>query len=1145
MTKIVINKLLRIKIHKFFVLLFFITSAMNNVNSQTTSLTIQQKNITVKQALTLIEKSSSIIFFYADNDIDLERKLNLFVKNQTLSNTLDELFKNSPNSFRIDGRQVYISKKPKQNSEKSKQEVKKTTITGVILDENSMPIIGANVLLNGSTNGTITDINGQFSLEVFDEGVLKLSYIGYETKYVNIEKKNSFKIQLSQTSSNLEEVVVVGYGIQKKETLVGSIAQVNSDKIKERGVVTNITDALSGSMPGVTVMTSTGIPGGQTNNGYGKTSSILIRGTNTWNNSAPLILVDGIEREMNDIDINEIASFSVLKDASATAVFGVKGANGVILITTKRGQIGKPKVSFESNVSVKTVSLLNSPVGSYDALLARNYALVNELSVGGAAQWSKYISERELNYYRDHTDPEKYTDVNWFNFMTRDYALSSKHNVSISGGSEFVKYFTSVGYVHDGDILNTGIPNSKGVTPEFKYDRFNFRSNFDFSITKSTQLSVNLSGYLGKQQMSAGDYAKIMGGLVNASPNTPLPIYSDGFYGAADPQSTAENPYRVMMSSGTDVFNRNSFKSDFELKQQLDFVTKGLSFKGRFSFDNYYTSKGREINDDSYYISKRWDNNINDWVYTIPSSTTGLEFVPMPLTYTNEYIDAGAAEQTQRNLYYEIGFSYNRKFKAHRISVLALMSRENFVTGNNWPNKREDWVGRVTYDFESKYLFEMNGAYNGSAKFGPNYRFDFFPSVAVGWRISEEKFAKKIIPQLSNLKLKYSIGLIGSDNFNGVGMWPYITTYVNNPDKLTRFGNWVLTETPYNNGFREGTPGNPDLRWETARKQDLGLEFEFFDGLISGSADYFDEYRYNMLIAGNQRSISSYYGANPSAVNSGEVKSHGLEIELKFQKKINKLNLWASGNWTQAVNKIIYKEDPALKPSYQKKQGYSIGQNSTYVTDGIIQSWDNMYTGVVYETGFTSNTTLIPGDYRMVDFNADGIINTQDIVPYQYSNYPRNTYGFSFGADCQGFALSLQFYGSYDVSINAPERLEFESTIPVVYPDLISRTWTPEYDNVNPNWRAFNVTRNTVKGTFMGTSTMYDASFLRLKSAELGYTFPKKWLNRLSIDKCRIYLNGNNLFFWSDMPFDLEGTNFDYRNYPTTKLYNAGLQVTF
>ncbi|WP_294083340.1 SusC/RagA family TonB-linked outer membrane protein [Proteiniphilum sp. UBA5384] len=1018
-------------------------------------------------------------------------------------------------------------------------------ITGVVYDADENPIPGVTVLVKGTTVGTITDVDGLFRLMVPQgDQIIQFSFIGYITQEIQINQKTDFKITLLEAITEIEEIVIVGYGTQKKETLVGSVTQVNSDKVKERGVVSNMTDALSGSMPGVTVMTSTGIPGGDSHTGWGSASSIQIRGATTWNNSAPLILVDGMERGMNDIDINEIESFSVLKDASATAVFGVKGANGVILITTKRGQLGKAKITFESNVSAKTISSLKGPVDSYQSLLARNYAIVSELAVGGDLIWNAfYIPERELNYYRDKVDTEKYPDLDWFDFMTRDYGISTKSNISASGGTEFVKYFASVGYINDGDILNTANPNAKGVTPEYTYRRFNFRSNLDFSITKTTQLGVNLSGYFGKQQTANGNFPKTMSGLMTSSPNMPLPIYSDGTYGGGDAKYNT-NPYMDLMTMGTNVYNRYAFNSDFQLRQKLDFLLKGLEFKGRFSFDNYFNTRGREIGDEmGSYTTKYYDRLTDQWVYTIPGTTTGFEPMPSPLTYSLETVESDVL----RNIYYEFGFTFDRTFDSHRIGALMLMSRENFVTGDDWPSKREDWVSRVTYDYQGKYLFEFNGAYNGSAKFGPKSRFDFFPSVAVGWRISEEQFVKKLTSLLSNLKLKYSIGFVGNDSFSGLGMWPYLSSFVNNPDNLSRFGNSALVNTPYNIAFREGTVGNPDLKWETARKQNIGIEFGFLDGTISGNVDYFDEYRYDMLIAANQRSVPDYYGAIPSAVNSGKVKSRGLELEMRVQKRLREVNAWFSAYWTKAVNKIIFREDPELKPNYQKQAGYTIGQNRTYVIDEIIQSWDNMYTGTLYESGFNNNATLIPGDYRMVDYNADGIINSQDVVPYQYSNSPQNTYGFSFGGDYKGFGINILFYGAYNASLqmNDLSRLEFLDSKVVVYPEQIANTFTPEYGNSNPSYRALNFNRNTQRGTFMGNSFMYDASFLRLKTAELSYTFPKEWISKLNMDNCRLYINGNNLFLWSNLPYDVEGVTLDYRNYPTTKLYNIGFQVTF
>lgn len=458
----------------------------------------------------------------------------------------------------------------------------------------------------GTTNGTITDVDGNFVITVSKpEAVLQFSYIGYNT--VEIKSTDAkMKVVLEESSQMIDEVVVVGYGAQKKESVVGSIAQVKGENLKSRGAVSNITDALSGTMPGVTVMTSNGNPGG--GGEFGEDSQILIRGMNTWNNAQPLVLVDGMEREMNDVDVNEIENFSVLKDASATAVFGVKGANGVILITTKRGQQGKAKVSVEANFAIKSLSKVEKPIGSYEGLLARNYAVVNELPVYGDQYWQFYTSNRMLEKYRTGVDPEKYPNVDWQDVMLRDAAYASKYNLNISGGTDFVKYFTSAGYVYEGDIFDT--TQGRGYKPEFRYDRFNFRTNLDFTLTKTTTFKVNLSGYYGKQQTPGGGIHNMWYGVYKYDPAGAVPIYSDGTYGAdyAPSDRLGFNSLFFMNTFGSKVLNRTSITSDFELKQDLDFITKGLSVRGRFSYDNYFTSRGTEVKDaESNYIRKIWD----------------------------------------------------------------------------------------------------------------------------------------------------------------------------------------------------------------------------------------------------------------------------------------------------------------------------------------------------------------------------------------------------------------------------------------------------------------------------------------------------------------------------------------------------------
>jgi TonB-linked SusC/RagA family outer membrane protein len=732
--------------------------------------------------------------------------------------------------------------------------------------------------------------------------------------------------------------------------------------------------------------------------------------------------------------------------------------------------------------------------------------------------------------YRNQTDPEKYPSVDWQDQMLRDNAKSTKYGVNISGGTDFVKYFTSLAYTYDGDMLATENTNNRGYSPEFRYDRYNFRTNLDFTLTKTTNFKVSLSGYFGKQQESGGSIHGMWYGVYKHSP-TAVPRYSDGSYGSDELSSErfGINSFREVNTNGSKTNTRTSIISDFELNQKLDFITKGLSFRGRFSFDNYFATTGRNITDNYTYITKRYDIPTEAWQYNVPTlAGHGFDQFPSPLGYTSETPNGGS---TKRNLYYETSINYSRKFGKHNVGAMALFSRERFATGSSFPSMREDWVGRVTYDYDGRYLLEVNGAYNGSEKFGPEYKFDFFPSLALGWRVSEENFIKENVPQISNLKIKYSLGQVGNDRLSGVGQWPFVTTWVSGyptglgGDASQNFGYPTGVVSPYP-VYREGTPGNPDLHWEASTKQNIGVEFGFFKDLITGTFDYFKEHRTDMLVGSGQRNIPEYVGGVAPAANIGEVKSHGMEVDVKIQKKFGKVNLWASYNWTQAINTIIKKEDSQLAPSYQKQAGFSIGQSRSQVIDHIVTSWDDMYKGVMYESSST-NAYMLPGDYRMLDYNSDGIINGLDNIALEYTQYPQNTYGFALGGDYKGISLMVQFYGNYNVNTNQGQLAEFDFNAPIIYQSLLDRSFVPEYQNSDVSYRALQIKRNAPSGNGM----LYDASFLRLKTAEM--------------QNVRIYANGNNLLFWSKLPYDVEGDDAEIKRYPNTKQINLGLNVTF
>ncbi|MCX6327358.1 MAG: TonB-dependent receptor [Bacteroidia bacterium] len=1027
----------------------------------------------------------------------------------------------------------------------------KKTVKGIVLDENNETLIGVTVLEKGTTNGIITDVNGKFELNVSNANAkLIFSYIGYDTKELIVEN-TELTIQLIPAIKQIDEVVIVGYASQKKQSVVGSIAQTTGDVLKTRGGVTDMSNALSGAIPGVIILTPAGNPGG----GVGSDPLILIRGMNTWNDASPLILVDGVERKMNDIDMNEVASVSVLKDASATAVFGVRGANGVILITTKQGNTGKPKVNIELNTAFKSYSKIEKQLDSYDALLARNYALVNELPLPmPQANWNTYyIPDRILGYFKDQSNPLEYPNVDWRAYMMRPYTKTDKYAVNISGGTDFVKYFTSVSYTSDGDILNSA-PNPKGYTPEFNYKRYNFRTNLDFNLTKTTQFKVNLSGYYGKQQEPGIGISAIAAGIYRHSP-TAIPIYPDGIFGSDEETSDkyGTNVYSLMQTTGTKSTGRTSLTSDFEITQKLDFITKGLTAKAKYSYDNYFATKGVDIVDNEVSTTKRYDIPSNSWVITKPTiGSNGFDVFPTPLGYNAETTAAG----TQSRVYYDVSLNYNRKFGKNNIGALALFSRQEAVTGTNWPVKREDWVARVTYNYDERYLAEVNGAYNGSDQFGPGHKFSLFPSLALGWRISEEKFIKENIPQISNLKLKYSVGLVGNDNLRNI-QWGYLTTWGNFSGNFQKFGYPNFGYSPYYSDpsktpspvYVEGTPGNPNLQWEMARKQNIGAELGLFDGLFTGSADFFNEHRWNVLMVGSTiTAYPAYVGAVASPSNLGIINSRGLELEFKLEKKIRKVNLWASYNWTQAINNVVSKADPQLAPAYQKQAGFPINQNNTLLTAGIIQSWDQMYTVAGYDGAIGQNKNGIPGDIYLVDFNSNGVTDKYDSAPNGYSSYPQNTYGFSLGGDYAGFSIMVQFYGAYNVTLMEGMLYEFINNSPTISQIILDKTFQPEYQNANPDYPSLSIKRTSLKGNNVlgyGSSLNYDASYLRLKTAELSYTVPKKFSEKFSIDNMRFYVNGNNLLFWSKLAVDIEGVDPNTGAYPNSKNINLGLRVTF
>ncbi|MCG8699812.1 MAG: SusC/RagA family TonB-linked outer membrane protein, partial [Bacteroidales bacterium] len=844
------------------------------------------------------------------------------------------------------------------------------TITGTVKDDQGAPLPGVTVVLEGTTQGTITDLDGKYSISAQPTDQLKFSFIGFKVQLILVGDQSAIDVTLLPDVESIDEVVVVGYGIQKKESVVGAITQAKGEDLKKTGGLTNLTDALSGQMAGVTVLQSTGIPGGSDDDN--ESSQIFVRGQSTWNGGQPLILVDGVERSMNDIDPNDIETISVLKDASATAVFGVKGGNGVVLITTKRGKAGKTKLTIGANMSAQTPSKLPQTLGSYDGFRLRNYAIMNEVALKKDL-WDMYVPAEELELYKNQQYPNLYPSINYPSEMLTDWSWSQKVNMNVSGGNDFVTYFGSLAYLHEDDIMNT-LDFGQGYDPNFEYNRFNYRSNLDFAITKTTKFSMNLAGYFGIQQKPRGAKHEFWKSVYGFPHDIPPVQYEDGTFSAPinGYERFANNPVYEMNMAGATKEKRNEITTDFEFTQKLDFITKGLSFKAKLSYDNYFQMTGPNIVDEGAW--RKTENpalviNPDGSVSAVVDTVVWIEvdgyydiygYTDRPPTVTAENIANADLNKVKRDLYYLAQLNYNRKFGRHSLGLLAVFTREKNYKGiainynrsddekklYGYPQKREDYVFRLTYDFNDILFLDGNGAYNGSTKFGPGYKFDFFPSAAAGVMISNLKPVKENLPFLNTLKLRGSLGIVGNDNLPINELSLYRTRFSQHPSSSTMpFGESTLTQGPILN--REEFIGNPDVQWEVVKQQNIGVDFGIFQNLLSGEFNYFTEHRTQMLVAADD--IENYVdmaGGTPPPANIGEVDVKGFEIQVKFSKShSNSLRYWLTANYTKSIDEIISKADPAKRPDYQKLAGHQIDQTTTYMHSSIIQTWDEMYTG--------------------------------------------------------------------------------------------------------------------------------------------------------------------------------------------------------
>ena len=1010
------------------------------------------------------------------------------------------------------------------------------TVRGTVFDSNGETVIGASVVLKGNNSiGTISDIDGNFVLTVPNENsTLIVSFVGMKSQEVKATSKGMIKVTLEDDSQQLEEVVVVGFGQQKKASVVGAIAQTNAKALERTGGVSSLGQALTGNLPGVVTMTTTGQPGDED-------PKITIRGVTSWNSSDPLVLVDGVERPMNSVDINSVASISVLKDASATAVFGVRGANGVILITTKRGEGGKAVININASTTLKTYSKIPDMMDAYDALSLRNQVIESELAYHPDS-WSYYLTQDRLNKYRypaNLAEAERYPNIDWADYLLKNVATSYNANINISGGTKFVKYFASVDYTHEGDIYKK-VANTKGYDPGFGYDRINVRSNLDFNLTKTTKFHVNLSGSHAVKKATQGQYENLVwSAFYGIAPDSFMPVYSDGTFGYYQPNPTqaATNSYENLSVNGIGYTTDDRLNTDFTLEQDLGFLLKGLNIQAKLAFDNAFRETGRGVDD-----TTDWESEAHKWI----DPETGQEYTDITPDalykfdfHNNNAWKTGAGSvqnnATYRRLNYSAQLNYSNKFGQHTVGAMGNFSREQYATGSEQPHYRENWVFRVTYDFANRYMFEYNGAYNGSEIFAKENRFAFFNSGAIGWMVSEEPLVKKLnLKWLDMLKLRASYGEIGDDNING--RWLYTDTWANGGAYRQSLTGVDPAKSPYS-WWQQTQLGNKNLQWEVATKLDIAADFAILGGLISGSFDYFKEKRSNILITGGNRAVPGYFGASAPVANLGKVDSEGFELDLRWNKQLNRdWRLWGNTSLTHAVSKVKEADDPQLKPEYQKKANKAIDQTYTYLDHGYYNSWDELYGSTAHDEYDDGRK---PGNYIILDYDADGIISVNDNIPYGYTGIPQNTMNLQVGCDYKGWSFFVQFYGVNNVNRSVGLTSLGGTRNTAFYEGTY---WSPDNQNADvplPRWL-----NQTSKYTD-GTRFMFDGSYVRLKYAELSYTFSKeKWLKASGLSSLKLFVNGNNLFLWTDMPDDRESNTGGWSAYPTQRRFNLGFKIT-
>ena len=999
------------------------------------------------------------------------------------------------------------------------------TVSGVVKDDTGEPVIGAGVLVKGTTLGTITDIDGHFSFRADDlNGVLVVSFVGMETQEIPMKGKGTFDIVLKSSNTLLEEVQVVAYGAQKKVTLTGSISSVNTDELLKVPTA-SIGNMLSGVLSGVSSIQSSGQPGGDD-------PDVFIRGISTLNtmNAKPLYLVDGVERSFFQIDPNEVENITILKDASSTAVFGVRGANGVIIVTTKRGKEGKAKINASFSYGIQTPTRMPEFVNSYDYATFLNEAYTND------GKDPKFTPEA-VEAFRTHSNPIIYPDTDWMELLFKSSAPQTQGNVNISGGTERVRYFISMGMLDQKGFFKN---HDTRYDANFNFNRYNYRANLDIDFTKTTLVAINMGGRVEKRNFprSGDDINQLFRRIYWATPFSG-PGIVDGKWIKGNSQYLP-----VGLSDGLgNIYGRgygskttNVVNLDLALTQKLDFVTKGLQFKIKVAYNSGYDhTKERATSIESYQPWYRKDvtwmehpagSDPNEVVY-IQDGEAGL------ISYAESF-------GKSRDWYAEASFDWKRDFGLHHLSALALYNQsKTYYPDSDYPGIPRGYVGlvgRVTDDYDNKYLIEGNVGYNGSENFAPGNRYGFFPAVSGGWVLTQEEFLKDN-PVVNFLKIRASYGIVGNDRYHPYGTG-FMDRFLYLPNSyFIGSGYQFGTGTSWSPGAYEKSFGNSGLSWEKSAKQNYGIDFSLFNQKLSGSIDYFYEKRTDILAKASTDPI--IHAMSLPVLNLGIVSNKGVELNLKWNHKINSFRYWTNLNVSYAKNKIVYQDEVPSEYTYTLKTGHPVGQPFGLKVRGFY------YEGM--EDVADHSYVLKEGDVVYEDLNHDGKIDDNDKTAIGYPSYPLLNAGLTLGFEYKGFDFSMLWVGATKTSRVLEET--FRKPLGETYDrSLMSHQftdrWTPETAATAKLPRA---TIDGVKNNYRDSELwVKDASYLRLKNIEIGYNFRLPFMPKIGMEKMRVFMTGYNLLTFDKLKIsDPESMSSGVPQYPVMRVINFGLNVSF